>query len=104
MIQTNKVKRVKIIFLSLLAFALAMSFAVSKKKTTTNPKSIGCVVCHTGHIDEESMHFDGDEELNIGCSDCHGGDPTETVNKYKAHVLSRNRKPEDTSNPTRINA
>src|SRR5215475_14294442 len=129
MIQTNKIKRVKIIFLSLLAFALAMSFAVSnikteatssvtvgnrgedpgqgkeaKKKTTTNPKSIGCVVCHTGHLDEESMHFDGDEELNIGCSDCHGGDPTETVNKYKAHVLSRNRKPEDTSDLKRINA
>src|SRR5882672_4634396 len=126
MIQTRKIKRVKIIFLSLLAFALAMSFAMSnnkteatssvaighrgegseqaqetKKKTTTNPQSVGCVVCHTG---SETMHFDGDEELNIGCADCHGGDPKETVDKKKAHVQPRSRKPEETSNPTRVAA
>jgi cytochrome c553 len=130
MIQTNKIKRVKIIFLSLLAFALALSFAVSnnkteatssvvvghnaegteqpqaqqekeKKKTTNNPRSVGCVVCHIG---SESMHFDGDDELDIGCADCHGGDPKETQNKYKAHILPRNRKPEETNNPTRVYA
>jgi hypothetical protein len=128
MMQTNKIKRVKIIFLSLLALVLALSFAMSntrteatssvvvghraedsdqpqaqqeKKKTTKNPRSVGCVICHTG---SESMHFDGDEELDIGCADCHGGDPTETTNKYKAHVLPRNRKPEETYNPTRTNA
>ncbi|HMB27907.1 MAG TPA: hypothetical protein VKS99_07355, partial [Blastocatellia bacterium] len=129
MMQTKKIKRVKIIFLSLLALALAMSFAMSntkteatssvvvghnaedseqpqaqqekKKQTTKNPRSIGCVICHTG---SESMHFDGDDELDIGCADCHGGDPAETTNKYKAHVLPRNRKPEETYNPTRVNA
>src|SRR6266511_227412 len=87
MMQTNKIKRFKIIFLSLLALVLAMSF--------------GCVICHTG---SESMHFDGDDELDIGCADCHGGDPTETTNKYKAHVLPRSRKPEETYNPTRVAA
>ena len=126
--QANKIKRVKIIFLSLLALALAMSFAMSnnkteatssvvvghrgedseqpqaqepKKQTTKNPRSIGCVVCHTG---TETMHFDGDEELDIGCADCHGGDPKETVNKKKAHVQPRFLKPEDTNNPVRIAA
>src|SRR5215510_11081845 len=129
MMQTNKIKRFKIIFLSLLALVLAMSFAMSntkteatssvvfghraedseqpqaqqekKKQTTKNPRSIGCVICHTG---SESMHFDGDDELDIGCADCHGGDPAETTNKYKAHVLPRDRKPEETYNPTRTNA
>jgi len=129
MMQTNKIKRFKIIFLSLLALVLAMSFAMSntkteatssvvfghraedseqpqaqqekKKQTTKNPRSIGCVICHTG---SESMHFDGDDELDIGCADCHGGDPTETTNKYKAHVLPRSRKPEETYNPTRVAA
>src|SRR5262245_7045558 len=126
--KTNKIKQVKIIFLSLLALALAMSFAMSnnkteatssvvvghrgedseqpqaqepKKPTTKNPRSIGCVVCHTG---TESMHFDGDDELDIGCADCHGGDPKETVDKKKAHVQPRTLKSEDTNNPTRINA
>src|SRR5262247_3980132 len=129
MMKMNKIKRVKIIFLSLLALVLALSFAMSntkteatssvvighnaedseqpqaqqkeKKQTTKNPRSIGCVICHTG---SESMHFDGDEELDIGCADCHGGDPTETTNKKKAHVQPRFLKPEDTNNPTRLNA
>src|SRR5687767_1071174 len=123
MIQTTKIKRVKIIFLSLLVFVLALSFAMpdstteatssvvvgrhgedsespqeSKKKPSTHPQSIGCVVCHTG---SESMHIDGDEELNIGCADCHGGDPKELVDKKKAHVQPRNLKAKETANPTR---
>ncbi|HEY6403661.1 MAG TPA: hypothetical protein VI479_19720, partial [Blastocatellia bacterium] len=73
----------------------------AKKKASTHPQSIGCVVCHTG---SESMHADGDEELNIGCADCHGGDPKELVDKKKAHVQPRSRKPEETSNPTQVNA
>jgi hypothetical protein len=126
MIQTTKIKRVKIIFLSLLVFVLAMTFAMSnskteatssvtvgnreedsarpqeaKKKPTNNPRSIGCVVCHTG---SESMHIDGDDELDIGCADCHGGDPKELVDKKKAHVQPRTLKAKETANPTRIAA
>src|SRR5262245_12452743 len=126
MIQTTKIKRVKIIFLSLLVFVLAMTFAMSnskteatssvtvgnreedsakpqeaKKKPTNNPRSIGCVVCHTG---SESMHIDGDDELDIGCADCHGGDPKELVDKKKAHIQPRTLKARETANPTRIAA
>ena len=56
------------------------------KKQTMNPRSLGCVVCHAG---SESMHADGDDELDIGCADCHGGDPKETQDKIKAHVQPR---------------
>ncbi|MCI0524738.1 MAG: hypothetical protein L0Y75_05690 [Acidobacteria bacterium] len=74
----------------------------AKKQATVNPRSIGCIVCHTG---SESMHADGDDELDIGCADCHGGDPNETQDKKKAHVQPRF--PElwkDTANPELINA
>src|SRR5262245_29238104 len=129
MMQTNKIKRIKIIFLSLLALVLAMSLAMSNstteatssvvvghnaedsgqpqaqqaKKTTRNPRSVGCVICHTGREDE-SMHIDGDEDLDIGCADCHGGDPAETTDKKRAHVQPRLLKEEDTKNPVRLNA
>src|SRR4030095_154520 len=129
MMQTNKIKRFKIIFLSLLALVLAMSFAMSntkteatssvvfghragdsdqpqaqqdKKKTNKHPPSgVGCCVVHPGN---DAMHFDGDEELDIGCVDCHGGDYRETTDKRKAHIQPRFLKEEDTKNPTRIAA
>ena len=67
-----------------------------------NQRSAGCVVCHTG---KESMHFDGDEDLEIGCADCHGGNANETIDKNKAHVLPRNPAYlERTANKERINA
>src|SRR5262245_47380328 len=115
--QTSKIKRVKITFLLSIALLLAMSFALSGSKTeatssvvvghgtegserqqeaqqpkkqTMNPRSLGCVVCHAG---SESMHADGDDELDIGCADCHGGDPKETQDKIKAHVQPRYLKP-----------
>ena len=43
-----------------------------QRQTRVNPKSAGCIVCHTG---TESMHIDGDDSIGIGCADCHGGDP-----------------------------
>src|SRR5262249_59219288 len=129
--QTSKVKRVKITFLLFLVLVLAMSFALSnskteatssvvighqaedseqqqtpqqaqqpKKQTTMNPRSLGCVVCHTG---SESMHADGDDELDIGCADCHGGAPKETQAKIKARVQPRYLKPgENTANIARL--
>jgi hypothetical protein len=72
------------------------------KKGKINPRSAGCVVCH---LNTESMHFDGDDDLDIGCADCHGGDPKEIIDKNKAHVLPRN--PElwkTTATPERLNA
>jgi hypothetical protein len=127
--QTSKIKRVKITFLLFIALLLAMSFALSsskteatssvvvghgtessapqeaqqpKKQATVNPRSMGCVVCHAG---SESMHADGDDELDIGCADCHGGDPKETQDKLKAHVQPRFLKPgENTANVERLQA
>src|SRR5262245_27238409 len=131
MIQTSKIKRIKIIFLSSIALLLVMLFALSftstdgassvvgghktespeeqqqqtqqpKKQGKVSPQSAGCVVCHTG---SESMHFDGDEELDIGCADCHGGDPKETQDKNKAHVQPRYLKPgTNTANIERLGA
>src|SRR5262245_53090809 len=126
--QTNKIKRVKITFLLIIALLLAMSFAFSSNKTEAtssvvvghetenpeqqeaqqpkkgnmNPRSLGCVVCHTG---SESMHADGDDELDIGCADCHGGDPKETQDKIKAHVQPKYLKTgTDTANIERLAA
>jgi hypothetical protein len=73
-----------------------------QKQAKVNPRSAGCVVCHAG---VESMHFDGDDDLDIGCADCHGGNPNEAMDKKKAHVQPRN--PElwkSTANPERLNA
>src|SRR5262249_60790081 len=110
--QTTKIKPVKITFLLSIEILLARSFALSNskteatssvvvghetessepqeaqkpKKTNMNPRSLGCVVCHTG---SESMHADGDDELDIGCADCHGGDPKETQAKIKRSADDR---------------
>jgi len=113
------VKRIKIIFLFCIAFIVAISLFTTNRKTEAGPKIVvghqdpqqstpqepaaqqqekqrtgfkskgsgGCVVCHVG---VESMHFDDDEELDIGCADCHGGDPNETQDKKNAHVQPRN--------------
>jgi hypothetical protein len=130
------VKRVKIIFLLCIAFIVAISMFATNRKTEAGPKiavghqdpqqttpqqsaeqqqekqrsgfknknSAGCVVCHVG---VESMHFDDDEELDIGCADCHGGDPNETQDKKKAHVQPRNSelwKKDASATPERLGA
>src|SRR5437763_286357 len=46
-------------------------------------KSAGCVQCHQNTHDPH-----GKKTLNLGCCDCHGGDPTGTV-KERAHVAPR---------------
>ena len=110
--QAKTIKRVKIFFLLCLAITLAVGLLAANRSTTeavssfavghkndndddkaqaqrqkkVNPKSVGCIVCHTG---SESMHADGDDDLGIGCADCHGGDPVETQDKKKAHVQPR---------------
>jgi len=86
-----------------------------QRQPKVNPKSTGCTSsgCHT---QTESMHpkgtintpsgpitrgDTGDDDLSIGCADCHGGDPT-TTDKNKAHVQPRNRALwNSTANPIR---
>ena len=77
--------------------------AQQKKPKKVNPKSQGCVVCHTG---TESMHpgETGDDDLGIGCADCHGGDPA-AADKKKAHVQPRLKEVwKTTANPKELNA
>lgn len=128
--QAKTIKRVKILFL-LCLFSLGVGFLLVNRSTSEavsrisissktgnsgeadqqqapatqrakkiNPRSAGCIVCHTG---TESMHVDGDDDLDIGCTDCHGGNAAETQDKLKAHVQPRN--PEvwkSTANPERL--
>ncbi|MBM82435.1 MAG: hypothetical protein CMJ78_17865, partial [Planctomycetaceae bacterium] len=44
-------------------------------------KSWGCLACHKGSHDP---HYS--KAINLGCTDCHGGDASETQNKYVAHI------------------
>jgi hypothetical protein len=111
--QASKIKRVKLLFLLALCFIMAISLLstnqrsqaarqVVANKTSSaeeasnspvqrqqkvNPKSAGCIACHKNI---ESMHPGdaSDEDLGIGCTDCHGGDPAATT-KEKAHVQPR---------------
>src|SRR5437660_1298663 len=46
-------------------------------------KSAGCIHCHQNSHDP---HFK--DTLNLGCCDCHGGDPT-SLQKEIAHVAPR---------------
>jgi hypothetical protein len=61
----------------------------------------GCVACHTD-VDQPTMHAPGTVE--IGCTDCHGGDAT-ADEKERAHVQPR--LPElwpSSANPERLSA
>jgi hypothetical protein len=75
--------------------------AQQQRQKKINPKSQGCLTCHTG---SESMHPSGDDDLGIGCADCHGGDPAATV-KEKGHVQPRYPKLwKSTANPSELHA
>ena len=57
---------------------------LAQTKTEVTAKSFGCVKCHWNTRD---MHTTG--TVQLGCVDCHGGDPTEEKDKHRAHVLPR---------------
>ena len=46
-------------------------------------KSAGCLQCHKG-IENHSMHTS--PNVVLGCTDCHGGNPTPGLTLKKAHV------------------
>src|ERR1700722_13693088 len=50
-------------------------------------KSAGCLECHKG-IDEHTMH--SSPNVVLGCTDCHGGNPTPGLTQRKAHVAPLN--------------
>ena len=49
-------------------------------RTSADAKSTGCVACHQNTCDPHEK-----ATVHLGCSDCHGGDPT-TKHKDRAHV------------------
>ncbi len=69
-------------------------------KAEAERKSAGCVSCHTA-TDQRTMH--ASESVVLGCSDCHGGDPTVRADgapgsapylqaQRRAHVLPKDEK------------
>jgi hypothetical protein len=86
---------------------------IGQTQEEADQKSAGCVSCHT-QTDQPTMHATG--TLRLGCTDCHGGDPSARVapglaasapeyeqTKRKAHPQPRDPKLADRSaNPERL--
>ncbi len=56
---------------------------ITQSKEQAHAKSFGCLECHK---DQHDPHYS--KAINIGCVDCHGGDPA-AVDKNAAHILPR---------------
>ncbi|MCX6894738.1 MAG: hypothetical protein NTZ16_04395 [Verrucomicrobia bacterium] len=57
---------------------------VDQTRAEALKKSVGCLECHKG-IENHSMH--ASPNVVLGCTDCHGGNPTPGLTVRKAHVL-----------------
>ena len=60
---------------------------IDQTRSEAHAKSAGCLECHKG-IDEHTMHRS--PNVVLGCTDCHGGNPTPGLTQRKAHVEPRN--------------
>ena len=73
---------------------------VDQTQAEANAKSAGCLQCHNG---VEPMHKAS--HVVLGCTDCHGGNPTRGLAKEEAHVPPRHPEFWKTSaNPPNSNA
>jgi hypothetical protein len=73
---------------------------VDQTQAEANAKSFGCLQCHNG---VEPMHKAS--HVVLGCTDCHGGNPTRGLAKEQAHVPPRHPEFWKTSaNPPNSNA
>jgi hypothetical protein len=73
---------------------------IDQTQAEANAKSIGCLQCHKG---VEPMHKS--ENVVLGCTDCHGGNPARGLTKERAHILPKNKEFWKTSaNPPNSNA
>ncbi|MGZ4967880.1 MAG: hypothetical protein ACXV97_11955, partial [Chthoniobacterales bacterium] len=59
---------------------------IDQTQAEADAKSIGCNECHRG---VEPMHK-AEQNVVLGCTDCHGGNPARGLKKEQAHVLPRN--------------
>ena len=60
---------------------------IDQTRAQADAKSIGCLECHRG---VEPMHK-AEQNVVLGCTDCHGGNPARKLKKEEAHVLPRNK-------------
>jgi hypothetical protein len=58
---------------------------VDQTQAEADVKSVGCLQCHQG---VEPMHS-ADQNVVLGCTDCHGGNPARGLKKDQAHILPR---------------
>ncbi|MFL6516082.1 MAG: hypothetical protein ACJ8M1_13775 [Chthoniobacterales bacterium] len=74
---------------------------IDQTQGQANAKSVGCIECHHG---VEPMHK-AEQNVVLGCTDCHGGNPARGLTKEQAHILPRNKEFWKTSaNPPNSNA
>src|SRR4051812_35429572 len=58
---------------------------IDQTLSEAHAKSVGCIECHQG---VEPMH--SSPNVVLGCTDCHGGNPTPGLTQRKAHVQPLN--------------
>jgi hypothetical protein len=58
---------------------------IDQSQADADKKSRGCLECHAG---VEPMH--ASKNVVLGCTDCHGGNPTPGLKQTQAHVAPRN--------------
>jgi hypothetical protein len=74
---------------------------IDQTQAQADRKSVGCLQCHQG---VEPMHKES-QNVVLGCTDCHGGNPSRGLTKEKAHILPKNRQFWNSSaNPPNSNA
>ena len=58
---------------------------IDQSHATMMAKSKGCIECHEGAHDPHGSEF-----VRLGCTDCHGGNPTPGLTMRQAHPTPRN--------------
>jgi hypothetical protein len=60
---------------------------IDQTQVDADRKSVGCLQCHQG---VEPMHK-AEQNVVLGCTDCHGGNPARGLTKEQAHILPKNK-------------
>src|SRR6266481_8997875 len=60
---------------------------IDQTQADADRKSVGCLQCHQG---VEPMHK-AEQNVVLGCTDCHGGNAARGLTKEQAHILPRNK-------------
>src|SRR6266850_2160317 len=59
---------------------------IDQTQAEADRKSVGCLQCQQG---VEPMHK-AEQNVVLGCTDCHGGNPARGLTKEQAHILPKN--------------